>query len=317
MDINNNPVRRSHRIANRSSQSIDRFISASFNSTRSRSNVERNMINRLNTNRLAHQVARERESNNERELRLANQRQRSQLRRNNENESQREERLNYFREYRQQIQDTETIDERAGRLHAHALQQQQYIERNRNTPPSSNHIEAQRLNIQARYRVNIHRDYRLAINSNLDESTVQLHDCGEMNIRCIECGSYNFFDERTLTERENRFSMCCQKGKVQLPSVEVPELISAMLQGQSNKDRNFQDRILNFNSALAFASRQATRRQFPGIEFSYINHIKLRLMVKIKVLDVIVCLFMVMFIIEYQLLDLMMISVISMPNYIF
>ncbi len=265
MDVINNSLRRSVRIANRPSRSIDRYNPSIAISSQRRtiSNIERRRLN----NRISQQVVRALQTSEETEQRLSIERERSRLRRENENEDERLARLDYHRQYNFDIRDGETPFQSAQRLQAHAQQQRAYIERNTNNQANVDTLnnDAQRLNIQARYRRNIHRDYRIAINPNLDENSVDLHDCGQMNIQCTSCGSYNFRDEMNISERENRFSMCCQKGKVHLHAVQVPALISTMLQGQSIRDRNFQNRILNFNSALAFASRQATRRQFPGI----------------------------------------------------
>ena len=276
-------MRRSVRIANRPSHSIDRYNPSTVivSNRRSSSNIERRRLN----NRICQQVARARETSDETDQRLATERERSRIRRDNENEEETNQRLaiererarvrrenenddermvrlEYHRQYNQDIREAETPIETAERLQAHAQQQLAYTERNRANANENN--EAQRLNLQARYRQNIHRDYRIAVNSNLNENTVELHDCGEMNIQCTECGSFHFIDERNISETENRFTMCCQKGKVQLQPIVIPPLLSGLLQGDSERDRNFQDRILNFNSALAFASRQATRRQFAG-----------------------------------------------------
>ena len=305
-DLNINSLRRSVRIANRPSHSIDRYnpSTVSASNRRSSSNNERRRLN----NRIYQQVARARETSEETDQRLATERERSRIRRDNENEEETNQRLaierernrvrrenededqtnqrlsierertrvrrenenddermvrlEYHRQYNQDIREAETPIETAERLQVHAQQQLAYTERNRANANENN--EAQRLNLQARYRQNIHRDYRIAVNSNLNENTVELHDCGEMNIQCTECSSFHFIDERNISETENRFTMCCQKGKVQLQPVVIPPLLSGLLQGDSERDRNFQDRILNFNSALAFASRQATRRQFAG-----------------------------------------------------
>ena len=66
------------------------------------------------------------------------------------------------------------------------------------------------------------------------------------------------------------FTACCQKGKVRLPDIRVPDFLEQLLTRNDNDTpenkrikTNYIDNILCYNSSLAFASRSATNVPTP------------------------------------------------------
>jgi hypothetical protein len=118
---------------------------------------------------------------------------------------------------------------------------------------------AQRTLNQQRLGRAIHGDYRIAFNENIDEQEVPEFTVGPMNVECTECHSLNFAGERTGGD-SNVFTLCCQKGKVNLePLHQTPELIENWLTEYppGEEAKYFKDNIMRLNANLAFASRQA------------------------------------------------------------
>lgn len=120
-------------------------------------------------------------------------------------------------------------------------------------------MAAKRQNDRNRQSIKVKPTYRIAMcNTTIREEDVVPFSCGSMNVECSECHSFNFAGEMTKDEKQQRFSMCCQKGKVKLPDLhEPPQLLKTLLDGNTTVDKNYQNFILNFNSAIAFASRKA------------------------------------------------------------
>jgi len=95
--------------------------------------------------------------------------------------------------------------------------------------------------------------YLKAFTSIEDYDSIAEDSIGSMNFKCTKCNSYNFKDE--MTEEDGVFSICCHKGKVNLPPIqEPPPEIKHLFTGNDTKARNFQEHIRNYNSANAFAS---------------------------------------------------------------
>ena len=85
--------------------------------------------------------------------------------------------------------------------------------------------------------VNLQQEYQIFLN---DETTVQEHNCGPMDVRCNFCGSRNFIAEKPS---DNKFTKCCQKGKVHLPEPlpdhQYPVLLQDLMQDRYIYSKNF------------------------------------------------------------------------------
>ncbi|MED6108189.1 hypothetical protein PIB30_118793 [Stylosanthes scabra] len=83
-------------------------------------------------------------------------------------------------------------------------------------------------------------------------------DIGDPEYNCSSCGASFWLLERT--ERESRadrpiFTLCCFKGKIQLPLLQrAPNLLYNLINGSNNKSLHFQKNIRSYNSMFAFTS---------------------------------------------------------------
>ncbi|XP_035713810.1 uncharacterized protein LOC118438127 [Folsomia candida] len=102
---------------------------------------------------------------------------------------------------------------------------------------------------------------RLAIVDNLEESMVELHTMGEMNVLCEFCNAKHFANERPT---DKKFTVCCNKGKVKIPTFATHEYIKRLLIGQDPDSKNFMENIRSYNNAFAFASVGAQIKAPPG-----------------------------------------------------
>ena len=113
-----------------------------------------------------------------------------------------------------------------------------------------------------------HMHLGAAFGSNFEDS-MQQFDVGNMNSICHHehCLAQNFAGEKV----DGHFSICCGNGKVSLPEESLlksmPEELLQLFVGSDVKSRNFRDHILNYNSALAYASlkQMLTFRQIPVV----------------------------------------------------
>jgi hypothetical protein len=88
-----------------------------------------------------------------------------------------------------------------------------------------------------------------------------------MNIECGFCQSLNFQSEKP---QDNKFSNCCNKGKVILePLGEPDDLYKSLFDGRHPESKNFLENIRNYNSALAFASMSAKLDPFMNTSGPY------------------------------------------------
>jgi len=116
--------------------------------------------------------------------------------------------------------------------------------------------------LEERNRAGVPRTHRAACKKIESEANVPIHDCGEMNLICEECGAKHFKGERP---QDKKFQQCCKKGRVILPlPKECPEPLSKLLQNNHPKAKSFMSKIRNYNSAHAFASMGATISSPPG-----------------------------------------------------
>lgn len=98
---------------------------------------------------------------------------------------------------------------------------------------------------------------------NIDETTVEEHYCGRMDVVCQLCGSKNFPGE-TTGKNATSFTPCCQKGKIKLDPITVSLYIQNLMEGQHRQSKNFIEHIRSFNSSVAFASIGAKIESPPG-----------------------------------------------------
>ena len=97
-----------------------------------------------------------------------------------------------------------------------------------------------------------------AFDSNFNDS-MEPFGVGAMDQNCSHdhCMAFNFRGERV----DGHFSICCENGKVSLPHESllkpIPEELLELFTGNGTDAKNFRDHILNYNSAMAFASLKA------------------------------------------------------------
>jgi len=81
---------------------------------------------------------------------------------------------------------------------------------------------------------------------------------GQPSIECVHCGVVLWYEERadkSKHSREVHFSICCQKGKVQLPFLQRPsELLNNLLNGEDPRSKHFLDNIRTYNNMFSFTS---------------------------------------------------------------
>ena len=95
-----------------------------------------------------------------------------------------------------------------------------------------------------------------------DESTVDYHDAGTMNFKCLKCEALMFKGEQS---KKAKFTLCCSDGAVRIPPVkEPPQILKQLLTGNTNRDKDFRQSVRAYNSSLAFASMCLT-----GMEFTF------------------------------------------------
>ncbi|XP_057421492.1 uncharacterized protein LOC130715411 [Lotus japonicus] len=87
-------------------------------------------------------------------------------------------------------------------------------------------------------------------------------DIGCPNITCEDCGSFMWYEERVdkpHRPKKPKFSICCQRGKVQLPLLlEPPEILQTLLSYEGGRrSAKFREKIRAFNSMFAFTSMGA------------------------------------------------------------
>ncbi|XP_011858618.1 PREDICTED: uncharacterized protein LOC105556155 [Vollenhovia emeryi] len=103
-------------------------------------------------------------------------------------------------------------------------------------------------------------NYHLALIDKGNEINVPVHKLGKMNVKCQFCKSLNFACEKP---KDGKFTYCCQKGKLQLEPINLPDFLRKLYMGNDNLSKNFRDNIRSYNSALAMASMGAPSNRNP------------------------------------------------------
>ncbi|GBN14258.1 hypothetical protein AVEN_174904-1 [Araneus ventricosus] len=97
---------------------------------------------------------------------------------------------------------------------------------------------------------NRRRPKRVCIRNDVEE-----HNCVTMSEQGGFSGAVYWKEEKNTA---HKYTKCCHDGKVQLPAFpDAPELLKALLTENSPDAKNYQQRIREYNSALAFASMGA------------------------------------------------------------
>lgn len=121
----------------------------------------------------------------------------------------------------------------------------------KNQPNNYNYNENENLEQHNRITTNNGPLYLDAYATIEQYETIDEDYLGEMTHQCKYCGSLNFEDEKINGE----FSICCHKGKVNLPEfIEPPDNIKNLFIGSTEEAKNFREYIRNYNNALSFAS---------------------------------------------------------------
>src|SRR5882762_11746694 len=89
------------------------------------------------------------------------------------------------------------------------------------------------------------------------QDPVQSYSLGPMNVHCPHCHALHFLHER-LTHSSNanpQFGLCCLQGQVQLPPhAQPPPTLSSLFTGSGQPQKQFRERIRQYNAAFAFTS---------------------------------------------------------------
>ena len=77
-------------------------------------------------------------------------------------------------------------------------------------------------------------------------------------MECQYCQAQLWYEERaekSNTSKEVQFSLCCQKGKVQIPLLKKPpDLLEGLLNGVDRRSKSFLQNIRLYNNMFSFTS---------------------------------------------------------------
>lgn len=81
---------------------------------------------------------------------------------------------------------------------------------------------------------------------------------GQPEFTCKRCFAELWYEERSEKSRRGSdidFSICCQKGKVELPLItRPPRLLLSLINGYDRRSKHFKDNYRAYNSMFAFTS---------------------------------------------------------------
>jgi hypothetical protein len=240
-------------------------IAIQISQMRSNESEEERSI-RLSQNAARIAEMRANETGEERSLRLTQAATRMSAIRANENEEERANRLSQNAVRISEIRANETDEERSLRLTQIATRmsairaneneeerlQRREIEANRCRAVRELESEQQRRERIQLNRIRVFIRNSATHNIALNETEVDEYYIGPMNNICSFCNSKNFAKEKPP---DGKYTNCCHKGRVALPSLKpLPPLIKDLLTDSDPESQNFIKSIRNYNSALAFAS---------------------------------------------------------------
>jgi len=83
-------------------------------------------------------------------------------------------------------------------------------------------------------------------------------DVGECSLECPYCQAQLWYEERSdkcKRLKQVDFSLCCQKGKVQLPLfMKPPQLLQKLFKGEDSTSQHFLHYIRSYNNMFSFTS---------------------------------------------------------------
>lgn len=83
-------------------------------------------------------------------------------------------------------------------------------------------------------------------------------DDDDLTNKCIKCGALFWYNERVSKSRNARipvFTMCCMRGKIQLPVLQQPpEFLQGLLTNDDAISKHYQDNIRAINMMFSFTS---------------------------------------------------------------
>nr|XP_029143262.1 uncharacterized protein LOC112805939 [Arachis hypogaea] len=83
-------------------------------------------------------------------------------------------------------------------------------------------------------------------------------DIGDPEFFCRHCDAMMWYEERSEKSKTGsniEFSICCMRGKVQLPFLQrPPQLLQGLISGADQKSKHFRDNIRTYNSMFCFTS---------------------------------------------------------------
>ena len=87
---------------------------------------------------------------------------------------------------------------------------------------------------------------------------IEYLDFGDFSLQCDFCGASVWYEERSEKYRSSTdpdFSICCMKGKIQLPLLKrPPDLLFNLLNGIDRRSAHFFQNIRQYNSMFSFTS---------------------------------------------------------------
>ena len=84
-----------------------------------------------------------------------------------------------------------------------------------------------------------------------------VYDMGKMDVPCPDCEALHWISEKLShsSQMHPKFGMCCFKGKIRLPKIEVPPAkLLNYLWGQDIISKEFRDNIRQYNNVTMTAN---------------------------------------------------------------
>jgi len=101
-------------------------------------------------------------------------------------------------------------------------------------------------------------------------------DIGCMTVTCLYCGAYHWIKEKgsKSSNKNPRFSTCCQRGQVLLPLLpDPPSFLKRALEGEDNQSKEFCKNIRQYNMSLAFTSLGVAEDRLVNHRGGWVFHI--------------------------------------------
>lgn len=83
-------------------------------------------------------------------------------------------------------------------------------------------------------------------------------DIGDTTYDCQHCGAMFWYDERLTSYPKSvypQYSLCCMRGKIQLPLLKrPPQLLQDLLGGQNSRSKHYLENVRSYNNMFSFTS---------------------------------------------------------------